>query len=405
MKNDEIYVIETVNLSKSYKTYKTKWSRLLDWLGFKHQYKHNWVLKNINFKLKAGESLGIIGYNGAGKSTLLKLITGAALPTEGHVKVSGRVTALLELGLGFHPDFTGMQNIFLSANLNGLSNEEITSLLPQIQNFAELGDYINKPVKTYSSGMVVRLAFAVATAVRPDVLIVDEALSVGDTYFQHKCFKLIREYKNHGTSILFVSHDPGAVKNLCERAILLDGGSLIRSGTPEQILDYYNAIIAKRENNYIISQNEGRGTRSGSGLIKITNVDIKCDNISTRTIQVGDEVQLIVETICNEKIPSVTAGFIIKDRLGNDIYGTNTFFLNSNITNLERNSTVTFSFQIKINLGLGNYSVTVALHEGYNHIENNFDWWDNVLQFQVVSAQEADFVGICHLPASVTITK
>src|SRR6185295_7263858 len=194
-----------------------------------------------DFEIQPGEAVGIVGVNGAGKSTLLKMITGTTQPTCGDIQLQGRVAALLELGMGFHPDFTGRQNTFMAGQLLGMQVEEIEALMPEIESFAEIGEAIDHPVRTYSSGMQMRLAFSVATARRPDVLIVDEALSVGDAYFQHKSFSRIREFRKAGTTLLIVSHDKTSIQSVCDRAILLDAGRLAKEGPPEEIMDFYNA--------------------------------------------------------------------------------------------------------------------------------------------------------------------
>ena len=197
---------ELFNLGKAYKRYPSRWARLAEWLRPGAPVRHEllWVLRGLDLRVPQGQALGIIGRNGAGKSTLLKMVTGTSTPTEGSVQMRGRVAALLELGMGFHPDFTGRQNAVIAAQLLGLSEGEIAAALPGIEAFAEIGHYIDEPVRTYSSGMQVRLAFSVATALRPDVLIVDEALAVGDVYFQHKCYGRIREFRAAGTTLLFV---------------------------------------------------------------------------------------------------------------------------------------------------------------------------------------------------------
>src|SRR5450755_346142 len=216
--------VRVTQLGKAYKQYPTRWSRLAEWIVPFAPPRHTlkWVLKDVNFHVAVGEAVGIIGINGAGKSTLLKLITGTAAPTAGSIAMTGRAVALLELGMGFHPDFTGRQNAFMAGQLIGLRTEEIEAITPEIEAFAEIGDYIDQPVRVYSSGMQMRLAFSVATVKRPDILIVDEALSVGDAYFQHKSFERIREFKRQGTTLLLVSHDKTAIQSICDRAILLD---------------------------------------------------------------------------------------------------------------------------------------------------------------------------------------
>ncbi|MES2262020.1 MAG: ABC transporter ATP-binding protein [Pseudomonadota bacterium] len=237
--------IHVQGLGKAYKQYPNRWSRLLEWLtpyaAPRHRLK--WVLRDINFSIAQGEAVGIIGVNGAGKSTLLKLITGTSQPSTGQVGLHGRVAALLELGMGFHPDFTGRQNALMAGQLIGLSVEEVQALMPEIEAFAEIGDYIDQPVRVYSSGMQVRLAFAVATAVRPGILIIDEALAVGDVFFQQKCFERIRQYCQAGTTLLFVSHAMGAVYSLCNRAILISEGQVALDSSPREVIDLYNAHV------------------------------------------------------------------------------------------------------------------------------------------------------------------
>lgn len=262
--------ITVSNLGKAYKTYPTRLSRLAEWIlpfrGPRHSLK--WVLRDVSFQVSPGEAVGLIGINGAGKSTLLKLITGTTQPSTGHVAMEGSVAALLELGMGFHPDFTGRQNAYMAGQLLGMSVEQIRELMPQIEAFADIGDYMDQPVRVYSSGMQMRVAFSVATARRPDILIVDEALSVGDAYFQHKSFDRIRQFRKEGTTLLLVSHDKQAIQSVCDRAILLDGGRLAREGRPEEIMDYYNAMIAERENDTVRLKEIADGkvqTVSGTG--------------------------------------------------------------------------------------------------------------------------------------------
>lgn len=265
-------VISVSHLGKAYKQYSSIWSRLLSWTAplFLDKSEQKWILQDLNFALHNGESLGIIGVNGAGKSTLLKLITGTSIPTTGAIKVNGRVAALLELGMGFHPDFTGRENAIVAGQLLGLSTKTITSLMPAIEEFAEIGEYIDRPTRIYSSGMQVRLAFSVATAVRPDILIIDEALSVGDSYFQHKSFERIKEFSRMGTALLIVSHDRWAIQNICSRALLIDGGRIVIDGKPDIVTDYYNAVISKGGSQSVkqVPHSSG-GTQTISGMARL----------------------------------------------------------------------------------------------------------------------------------------
>lgn len=396
--------ISVKQLGKAYKQYKGRWSRLAEWLPFSSQPRHTlkWVLQDINFEIQAGEAVGIVGINGAGKSTLLKMITGTTMPTSGSVQVTGRVAALLELGMGFHPDFTGRQNAIMAGQLLGYSVEELSTLMPDIEAFAEIGDYIDQPVRVYSSGMQMRLAFSVATAIRPDILIVDEALSVGDAYFQHKSFERIREYGRLGTTLLIVSHDKGSIQGICDRAILLDGGRLSMEGEPESVMDFYNALLAERENNTVrqtVSESGKVQTVSGSGEAKIENV-LLLDDTGQRVevVNVGQAVELCVDVVVCADLPELVLGYVIKDRLGQPVFGTNTHHLNNKVQDLEQGELLTYRFRFPANLGVGTYSVAVALHTADTHIANNYEWRDLALVFNVVNVDKGAFVGVAWLP-------
>lgn len=395
--------IQVKNLGKAYKRYPGRWSRLAEWLTpgnfVRHQLK--WVLQDINFNVEPGEAVGVIGINGAGKSTLLKLITGTAQPTTGQVSISGRVAALLELGMGFHPDFTGRQNAIMAGQLLGMTAQEVTDLLPQIEAFAEIGEYIDSPVRVYSSGMQVRLAFSVATARRPDVLIVDEALSVGDTYFQHKCFDRVRCYQAQGTTLLFVSHDPGAIKTLCDRAILIDGGRIRLDGNPADVLDYYNALIAPDAIDTVIREGTptGSGTRSGNGAVRILEVDILNENKSIRALVAGQPATIYLRLQAHQHLKDFTVGLLIKDRLGNDVFGINTHHMMQILGPVvpEEITSIDFYFP-SLALGPGHYSVTFAAHASADHLAGSYDWWERALVFQVMPATDVHTIGICHMP-------
>ncbi len=242
--------------------------RVASWFSAVPPQEETWILRDINFDVAQGEAVGIVGQNGAGKSTLLKMITGTLRPSEGYIRTHGRVAAILELGMGFNGELTGRQNVLHSAGLMGFTHAQISAAMDDIEAFAEVGEYFDKPMRVYSSGMQMRVAFSVATAFRPDILIVDEALSVGDAYFQHKSFDRIREFQRQGTSLLIVSHDKAAIQSLCDRAILLEQGRVLQDGQPQDIMDYYNAIIAQKENAQVEVTPLASGqiqTRSGTG--------------------------------------------------------------------------------------------------------------------------------------------
>jgi len=393
-------------LGKAYKRYPKRWGRLAEWVGFGERHDLNWVLRDVSFDVAPGEAVGIIGANGAGKSTLLKLITGTIRPTTGAFEAGGRIAALLELGIGFHPEFTGRQNVFMAGHILGIPANQITSLMGAIEAFAEIGEYVDEPVRTYSSGMQVRLAFSVATAARPDILIVDEALSVGDTYFQHKSFDRIRQFRDQGTTLLFVSHSPGAIKTLCDRAILLDQGVLLRDDSPDAVLDYYNALIAAQRADYEIKQDEissGRTTtRSGSAEVTIESADLLTAGSSTRAVRSGEAVAIRFLLRARAHLPELTVGILIRDRLGNDVFGTNTFHLDASRRNVDAGEVMAIDFAFpEFNLGVGSYSLTVALHSRDTHLALNYDWWDRSLVFQVVPGIGPTSIGVCTLPIAV----
>jgi lipopolysaccharide transport system ATP-binding protein len=363
------------------------------------------VLRDIDLDIQAGESIGIIGHNGAGKSTLLKIITGTTQPSTGSVQVRGRVAALLELGMCFHPEFSGRQNAFMAGQLLGYSSAEIAARMNDIEAFAEIGDYIDQPLRTYSSGMQVRLAFSVATAIRPDILIVDEALAVGDAYFQHKSFDRIRQFRDQGTTLLFVSHAAGAIKALCNRAILLDGGAILRDDAPDAALDYYNALVVRREAEQAIrvaeTETGQRTTRSGTGDARILRIDLlDGEGKSVRALRSGEQARIRVEFETLRELPALSAGILIRDALGNDVFGTNSYHHGVAITQTAGQTQVEFAFD-NLALGRGDYSITAALHSRDTHLAGNYDWWDRAVVFQMVPGSRPLSIGVCDLAVTI----
>lgn len=393
--------IEVCGVGKAYPKFTGRLNALATWLGLVPRVQ-NWVVRDISFSVEQGESIGLIGVNGAGKSTLLKLITGTAIPTEGTISVQGKVSALLELGMGFHPEFTGRQNVILAARMQGLSHAQLAELMPAIQDFAEIGSYFDQPVRTYSSGMFVRLAFSVATAVRPEVLIVDEALAVGDVYFQHKSFARIRSFRDQGTTLLFVSHDPGAIKSLCNRALLLGGGQLVLDGDPETVLDRYNALIARKEDAANLDVSAGREGRSGTGQAEILQVQAFSRGQAVSIVTVGEDIEFEVTLIAHEVLEDLCLGFMIKDRTGYEVFGSNSW-LRGEWTRLGQYPGVPLKVRLRIpalNVGQGSYSLALALHAGMSHLQGNYDWWDKAIVFQVVNDRHREhFLGLCALEA------
>ncbi len=403
--------ITVTQLGKAYKNYPSRWSRLAEWLipFGRVRHKMKWVLEDLNFTVSPGEAVGIVGINGAGKSTLLKMITGTTRPTTGSVTVTGRIAALLELGMGFHPDFTGRQNAIMAGQLLGYSVAELEQLMPEIERFAEIGEYIDQPVRVYSSGMQMRLAFSVATARRPDILIVDEALSVGDTYFQHKSFDRIREFNKLGTTLLIVSHDKGAVQGVCDRAILLNAGRLAMQGEPEAVMDYYNAMLADRVNQVVrqeLTQDGKVQTTSGTGEAVILGAGLLNEQGDPiEVLDIGQSVKLRVRVRVNQALPELVLGYMIKDRLGQAVFGTNSFHLQKPLEQLVPGERLEFEFSFAANLGEGSYSIALALHTADTHITNNYEWRDRAIVFNVMNINKDKFVGVVWLPTALEIKR
>lgn len=401
--------IQVTGLGKAYRRYNNRWSRLAEWFwpGHKQRHQLKWVLQDINFEVLPGQAVGIIGINGAGKSTLLKLITGTTQPTTGSITMTGRVAAMLELGMGFHPDFTGRQNAHMAAQLLGISVKDISRLMPEIEDFAEIGAYIDQPVRVYSSGMQMRLAFGVATAIRPDVLIVDEALSVGDAYFQHKCFDRIRNFRQQGTTLLIVSHDKVTIQGMCDRAILLDGGTKVMEGSPEAVMDYYNAALAQRDTHVIRQSSLDDGkvqTVSGTGKAVFTEVALLGESAEpVDAVKVGERLSLLVRVQVHQALDELVLGFMIKDKMGQAVFGTNTFYLNQVIALPKPDSSYAFNVCFDANLGPGSYSIAVALHSRESHIHENYEWRDLAVVFTVVNVDKPNFVGTNWLPVTLEI--
>lgn len=400
--------IDVEGLGKSFATYPSMTQKLWNWI-FPSICKptRTWVLRNVSFVIEPGETVGLIGVNGAGKSTLLKIIAGTMQPSTGKVAVHGRVSALLELGMGFHPDFTGRQNAIMAAQLYGYGTDEIEAFMPDIEDFAEIGEYIERPLRTYSSGMQMRLAFSVATAIRPDILIVDEALSVGDSYFQHKSFDRIRKYREEGTTLLIVSHSPAAIQAICDRALLLDRGVVLKEGRPDEVLDYYSAMLSVRSRDLIALDKLPDGTTrtvSGTKEVRIRSVRFVDESgMSSEILEVGQRVRLEVIADASTDIDSLVLGFMIKDNLGQQIYGINTHRLDRVLEGVKAGDQVRFFFEFSVDLGKGSYSVSLSLSRGDSHLEGNYEWMDRALIFHVVNTSKEDFVGSSWLGATVSI--
>jgi lipopolysaccharide transport system ATP-binding protein len=404
---DKEIAISLKNVSKCFKRYAHPGDRLKEiLLPGKSRADEFWALQDINLEIPKGKTVGIVGRNGSGKSTLLQIIAGTLTPTTGEVQVKGRVSALLELGSGFNLEFSGRQNVFFNGRLLGLSQKEIEDKFDEIAGFADIGDFIDQPVKTYSSGMFVRLAFAVAVNVDPEVLIVDEALAVGDVVFQHRSMRRMRNLMDSGVTTLFVSHDSGSIKTLCNSAVMINQGKIYASGSPNDVIIKYMKLVTETELGIAPLEEEVRKnlppneasvlqqktlvkvkpTRRGNRKALIENVQLLNqlgENLGeTPILGFNEQVTLLVNIQVYEPLQGCIVGFFICDKNGNELIGTNTIEENCPISKLEPGTKMQIEFQFKIPLRSGSYSLTVAGSENYTAM--TFDWIDNAIVFQVL---------------------
>ena len=411
-------------VAKQYRIYERPVDRLKESLtrGRLKRHREFWALKGLSFEVERGTTTGIVGPNGSGKSTLLQIIAGTLDPTHGQVWVDGRVAALLELGAGFNLEFTGIENVFMNAALMGFSKLETEARLPLIERFAEIGDFIHQPVKTYSSGMYVRLAFAIAVNTDPDILIVDEALSVGDTIFQHRCVRRIKEMQERGTTILFVSHEPTLVRALCARAILLYQGEMLADGAPMDVLNRYQRIIMAREAAYKESEHGPTGAdgqqdagafasaateieraplqyqyRHGNGDAEVVSAELlDANERPVELVESGAQVYVRLRFVFHRDVERPVCGFMIRNRHGLNVYGTNTEQRGLELGAARRGDVLEATFAFNCWLGQEHYFVSVAVHSPDGVA---YDWLDGVIFFRVACAVEME--GIANLNARV----
>jgi len=403
-------ILSIKNLGKAYRSYRSEWQRLAGWFGIRlGRVEEHWILHDINFDIQPGQAVGIVGQNGAGKSTLLKMITGTLQPTTGREQINGRIAAILELGMGFNPELSGRQNVIYAAGLMGFSAEQVHKEMDNIEAFAEIGEYFDQPVRTYSSGMQVRVAFAVATAFRPEILIVDEALSVGDAYFQHKSFDRIKEFQRLGTSLLIVSHDRNAIQALCNRAILIEKGTILKDGPPEEVMDFYNAIIAEKENSTVEVKQLENGlvqVSSGTGEARVDSIVLlNSKGQPAEFVNVGEQVTLKITAKVYSAVETLVLGYGIKDRLGQVMHGTNTWYTEQVIHAPKPGDLYEFSIQFQANLGPGSYSIQTALVDKETHLTANYEWRDLALVFSVSNLDKTFFAGCNWLNPHIEIVK
>ncbi len=403
-------------VSKQYRIYERPGDRLKESLtrGFLRRHREFWALRDVDFEIEAGTTVGIVGPNGCGKSTLLQIIAGTLAPTHGDAWHEGRIAALLELGAGFDPEFTGLENIFMNASLMGFTRKETEALFPAIERFAEIGPFLYQPVKTYSSGMYVRLAFAIAASVEPDILVIDEALAVGDAVFQHRCLRRIKELHQRGTTVLFVSHDAAAVRALCSRAILLKAGTIVADGKPVDVLNHYQKLVMEREKAYERAESASTvgaastpsktfaplsfAYRHGDGSAEIVAAELTdSSNARVEVVESGEPLKLRVAVRLLENVDSPVIGFLIRNRLGIHAYGTNTKERQIEFERVKRDEVLEVEFAFDCWLGIDQYSISLAVHSKDGKA---YDWLDAALFFRVTSATLTE--GIANLNASVT---
>ena len=363
------FAIQVKHLDKMYKLYNKPSDRLKEALGMKVPVREHYALRDVSFDVKRGETVGIIGTNGSGKSTILKIITGVLNPTGGEVTVDGRISALLELGAGFNMEYTGIENVYLNGTMMGFSKEEIDARLQDILDFADIGDFVHQPVKAYSSGMFVRLAFAVAINIDPEILIVDEALSVGDVFFQAKCYRKFEEFKKMGRTILFVSHDLSSISRYCDRVILLNKGVKLEEGSPKQMVDMYKQLLVgqdptrkvekevkKKENWSEKFQVNPNMLEYGSKLAEITDFVVMDEKGRyTNTIDKGTTFTIKMRVAFHENIQEPIMAYTFKDIRGTEITGTNTMFEKMHIEHSEAGDVCTVTFTQDMFLQGGEY--------------------------------------------------
>jgi lipopolysaccharide transport system ATP-binding protein len=382
-------LLQVQNVSKVYRLYRRPVDRLLEALPFtkNHSPTEFWALRDVTLSVERGEVFGVVGPNGSGKSTLLQIVSGILDPTRGRVLTKGRIAALLELGAGFNPEFTGRENVFLNGEILGMARRDMERVFPQIEKFAEIGKFIDRPVKEYSSGMYVRLAFATAIHVDPEILIVDEALAVGDAIFAVRCVKKFEELKSRGVTVLFVSHDLGLVKRLCDRAALMVDGKVAAIGNPSEVVNRYVGLVLERQEQPGAKASRVGGTfRHGDGASRVMLADlIDASGASTRNLTPGDPMTIRVRACAEKDLDDPVVGVLIRNRLGIDVFGTNTRIERVDFGAVVAGETFEVDFTFDCLLTRQDYTLTVATQykDGYSQ-----DWLDDVISFSVVDTRD-----------------
>ncbi len=389
-------MIRVNSVSKRFRLYSHPADRLKEILLRRPLHHDHQALSSVSFEVPAGKTLGIIGHNGAGKSTLLKLLNGVLLPDSGTIERGGRITGLLELGTGFNFDLSGDRNIDHNGLLIGMTPAEIAERRQAIIAFSELGEFIHEPIKTYSSGMVMRLAFSIAIHAEPDTFLVDEALAVGDAHFQQKCYRRIRDFRARGGSILLVSHDLNAIKMLCDQALLLDHGKVLEIGEPERVVNVYNYLVARQgETNAQLTNINRENPEYGTGEAVLLDVELAGLDSQASTVSSGERVRCTVRYRINYELPDLTVGILIRDRFGQDIFGTNSYLLGELAPTQPGEWRA--DFEMDIDIAPGKYTLTAALHSEVNHLEACYHWKDAAANFEVAGVRGALYSGVCRL--------
>ena len=430
------YAISVKNISKCFEMYANPKHRLYQMLSFgrRKYFKEFWALNDVSFDVKRGETLGILGRNGNGKSTLLQIIAGTLAATSGSVSINGKLAALLELGAGFNPEYTGRENVYLSGIILGISRREMDEKFQEIESFADIGIHIDQPVKTYSSGMYVRLAFAVQACIKPEVLIIDEALSVGDEKFQRKCFDYIESLRSQGCSIILVTHSTSTVEKFCQRAILLKNGKVEAIGSAKEIIDQYHALlysddkaylrylnsIAKNTDKNIDSNSSEKDSITTSAAIESTDNDDSAplsgaiiENWVVKDVsgkpcdlfRVNEKAIVSFDVNVLGSIEELQAGLVIKTIEGITVFGTSTLYHNKNISNVKGGETLRATFELQLSLCEGSYFISLALAKSISHSDMSYlDKKTDVIVIKIVDKRTV-MSGIAALPFSLSLER
>ena len=421
-----MYAVNLQNVSKSYAIYNSPGDRLKEFATFGRCRFHRdfWAVRDLTFEIRRGETFCIIGENGSGKSTLLQMIAGILRPTAGEIAVNGRVSALLELGSGFNPEFTGRDNVYLNASILGLSNREIDQRYKEIEDFAEIGDFIDQPVKTYSSGMVVRLSFAVAIHVNPDLLLVDEALAVGDIYFRQRCMRKVHELRSRGITILFVSHAIGDVKAIGDRTLWLEGGKMKELGSTDMVVAKYLAAMVQKDSVYLTlakrPANHSLSARSRPPEVveHIPNIDHRYGDKRAEVIGIaildafgrplhllepGSSIVVRISVRAGAELSFPVVGFMLRNHLGIDFSGTNTAREGFDLPPMLPGDVATVDFHLGLpELYPGSFSFSPAIAEGTLESYKMCDWIENAITLQMGHG-DGPMYGYMHLPCRVEL--